>query len=117
MDFCVIYSCFLKKSKKLSQKEKERAYINLVANIIASINKQVDVVFDMFNKKDFEAAIIKKLQSFRHVTNAHAADSQKETGIKFVDNLCSTIRLHLINEDAYGFYDIIQPWVKEVKEV
>ena len=62
-EHCVVYSTFVKKTKNLSQKDKERAYINLIAKIASSLTKPVEIVFDMFNKKNFESEIIKKLKS------------------------------------------------------
>lgn len=114
IDHNVIYSCYIKKGKHFSQKEKERAYINMISKIVSSIEDTIEVVFDTFNKKDFESNIIKKLLSFKHITASHAADSQKEDGIKFVDNLCSVVRLHKTNLDESDFYAIIMNSVKEV---
>ena len=110
----MLFTPVILKTQKFSQKDKERTYINLISRIASSITDDVDVIFDMFNKKDFESAIIKKLLSFEKVKTAVAADSQKETGLKFVDNLCSVIRLNKTNTDKYGFYKEIEPYAKEV---
>ncbi len=110
----VIYTCHIKKDKVFYQRDKERAYLNMLSRIVSSIKENTDVVFDRFNKTDFEANIIKKLSSANNVNAVYAADSQREPGIKFVDNLCSVIRLHKTNTDYDGFYQIIENSVVEV---
>jgi len=110
----IIYSCYLKKDVHFSQKEKERAYINLVSKIVSSIAQNVEICFDRFNLPSFEANIVKKLLSFPNVIDAKSADSQNEAGLKFADNLCSVMRLHKTCSDESKFYDIIQERVFEV---
>ena len=70
--------------------------------------------FDYFNKADFETSIIRKLKSLPNVKAAYAVESQNNAGIQFADNLCSVIRLHKTGADEYGFFPLIEKWVKEV---
>jgi len=113
-EYCTIYSCYIKRDSVFSQKTMERSYLNLISKIVSSINKNVDVIFDRFNKKDFEEAIVKKLLSFSHVISATPKDSQNEAGIQYADNLCSVIRLYKTSSDSFGFYKIVEPFIKEV---
>ena len=41
-------------------------------------------------------------------------DSQLEPGLQFIDNICSSIRLHLSGEDNNHYYEKIEHLVKEV---
>lgn len=113
-EYCTVYSCYVKRNPVFTQKQMERTYLNLISKIVSSIEKDIDVVFDRFNKKDFESAIVKKLLSYENVKSARAVDSQNEVGIQYADNLCSVIRLNKTNTDAFGFYKVIEPFVKEV---
>lgn len=117
-EYCAIYSCYIKRDSVFSQRTMERSYLNLISKIVSTIDKDVEVIFDRFNKKDFEEAIVKKLQSFSHVTSAKPEDSQNEAGIQYADNLCSVIRLYKTNADPCGFYQVVEPFIKEfIKEV
>ena len=86
----------------------------MVAKIVGSISEKTDVIFDKFNKKDFESNIVKKLLSFEHICNATPTDSLDEAGLKFADNLCSVMRLHKTNLDRSNFYALVADYVKEV---
>ena len=110
----IIYSCYLKKDSVLKQSIKEKTYIKLLERIVMSINKPVDIVYDGFNNKSFETKIIKRLSMFENVSSAISGNSQTEAGLKYVDNLCSTIRLYLSNEVHNGFYDMIGDSVLQV---
>ena len=112
--YFAIFSLYVKKEKHFSQKEKERAYINMSSKIVSSVDDNCEIIFDKFNKADFEANIIKKLLSNKNVTSAKAADSQKEAGIKFVDNICGVIRLNKTGTDKSNFYNMIAQHIKEV---
>ena len=110
----IIYSCYIKKELHFSQKEKERAYINLISKIASSIPLDTQVIFDRFNKPAFEENIIKKLLSFKHIVKVTPADSQTESGLKFVDNLCSVMRLHKTNSDKNNYFALIEKFVNEI---
>jgi len=58
-EYGIIYTCYIKKESRFSQKEKERSYINMISKIVASIDKQIDICYDTFNKNDFEEEIAK----------------------------------------------------------
>ena len=58
--------------------------------------------------------IIGTLISFNKVSSALATDSQTEIGLKYVDNLCSVVRLKKPNQDEHDFYTLIEKRTKEV---
>ena len=113
-EYYVVFSCFEKKNIRFVQEEKESTYLLLISRIISSLSKKVDVVFDRFNKKDFEMHIIGTLISFNKDSSALATDSQTEIGLKYVDNLCSVVRLKKTNQDEHDFYTLIEKRTKEV---
>lgn len=113
-EYYVVFSCFEKKNIRFVQEEKESTYLLLISRIVSSLSKKVDVVFDRFNKKDFEMHIIGTLISFNKVSSALATDSQTEIGLKYVDNLCSVVRLKKTNQDVHDFYTLIEKRTKEV---
>ena len=113
-EHCIIYSCLKKKNRVLSQENKERSYVDMLARIVCSIDGNVCVMFDGFCKYDFEKNIVSEIALFEHVEEIKPVDSQTEVGIQFADNLCSVIRLHKAGMDESGFFDIIQNQVREV---
>ncbi len=82
--------------------------------IVGAIENEIDIIFDTFNKWDFEQDIIECLLGCPNVKSIRPCDSQKEAGIQFVDNLCSVFRLHKTNRDVMNFYTLVEPFVKEV---
>ena len=114
IDGVIIYSCYIKKQKDMKQTLKESVYITLLSNIINSIDEQVEVIFDSFNKKDFEESIVSTFMDFNNVASIKPLNSQWSQGLKFADNVCSVIRLHLTDRDKYGYYNIISQRVKNV---
>ena len=114
LDHCVIYSCYMKKGSEFPQNFKEETYVTLLAKIVSTINEDVSVIFDTFNKKDFEERIITRISSYKNVQAIMARDSQLEPGLQFVDNICSIIRLHKTEMDQNNFYEMIEKWVHEV---
>ena len=113
-DHSVIYSCYLKKNKGFPQNFKEDTYIALLSRIILSIEANVSVIFDSFNKADFETRIIKRMSEYSNVQAIMARDSQLEGGLQFVDNMCSVIRMKVSDSDKHGFYPMIEKWVQKV---
>ena len=113
-DYCVMYSCFTKKSIHFPQEEKEHTYIRMLSRIVSAIDFDVLVLFDRFRKANFEKAIISSVSTISNVERIEPVESQKEIGIQFVDNLCSVIRLHKTRKDNSNFYGLIEKWVKEV---
>ena len=114
MDNSIIYSCYIKKGSYFSQTFKEATYLTLLSKIVSSTEKNISVIFDRFNKHDFEAAVVERISSYPHVQAIMPRDSQKEKGLQFVDNICSVMRLIKSGTDEYGFYQIISKTVKEV---
>ena len=75
---------------------------------------QISIIFDTFNKSDFEDRIIDRISSYGNVQAIMARDSQIEPGLQLVDNMRSILRLHKSDSDKYGFYPMIEKWVREV---
>lgn len=111
---CVIYSTYLKKDSKLLQEEKEVVYIELLKNIVGGIEESIDVVFDTFNKKDFEKKIILSILPIANIESITSADSVLEPGLQFIDNICGAIRLKKSDRDEWGFFNIIENIVREI---
>ena len=86
---------------------KEDAYISLLKKIVTNIAEPIDVVFDAFNKKDFEKKIILSILPMDNIEKIAPGDSVLEPGLQFVDNICGAIRLSKSNKDEWGFFDII----------
>lgn len=103
----IIYSCYLKKDGNFNQNEKEVQYIKLLNNIVSSISDDIDIIFDTFNKKDFETKIIESLIIKENVISIQPKNSFDEAGIQFVDNLCSVVRKSL-SEKENEFFIIIK---------
>ena len=110
----VIYSIHIKKSNKLNQVLKESVYITLLSSIVASLEEETTVVFDAFNKSDFESNIIRSVETIKNVKNIYPNDSQKEPGLQYIDNICSVIRLYRSGEDQFSYYEIIKNMIIEV---
>lgn len=108
-----IYSCYLKKGENFNQSMKEEQYINLLNNIVSFIKKDVDIIFDSFNKADFEQKIIESISQHSNVISIQSKNSFDDPGIQFVDNLCSVIRLSYLDSKNY-YYSIIGDKVIQV---
>lgn len=113
-DYQIIYSCYMKKNETFPQTLKEDAYIALLSRIVLNIEEEISVIFDTFNKKDFEKRIIDGISPYSNVKDIMSCDSQREEGLQLVDNMCSIMRLHLSGMDDYGFYELIKGWVRQV---
>lgn len=109
------YSYYIKKDKHISYILKKNMYIKLLDCIVKDIDSCIDIVFDEFGDINFEESIIDKISRNSNVKSIKAVDSRKSAGLILVDNLCSTVRLHLSNADTYNFYDIISKYCKELK--
>lgn len=114
VDRHIIYSCYIKKSKSFPQNYKEDTYIALLSRIVLSIEDDISIIFDSFNKADFEARIIERMLTYVNVQAITPRYSQLEPGLQLVDNMCSIIRLHLSDADSAKFYERIKSWVKSV---
>ena len=109
----IMYSIKIKKNSNFKQSNKEKAYLELISKIAQKCGN-VSVVFDSFNNPRFEAKIIEKLCELDNVIDVKPKNSQDEPGIKFVDNLCGTIRLHIMKRDYNNFYKYISFNVVEI---
>lgn len=114
IEHCVIYSCYIKKSSKFSQELKEETYIKLLRKIVEAIDVDVDIVFDTFNKRNFEESILSTISKLQNVNSIESCDSQLSPGLQYVDNLCSIYRHHLSGTDKNGFFEKIENYVKIV---
>lgn len=118
IDYCVIYSCHIKKTEHFSQDQKEATYIYHLRLISEEVAKdcveQIEIVFDTFNKTDFEAKIIDEMSALHNVSEIYSYDSQMSPGLQFVDNLCSVCRHHLSGTDKNSFFEMIKKYVKVV---
>ena len=114
IDKAVFYSCYIKKSAYFPQSEKESVYIQLLQKIVSAIDQRTEIVFDSFNKLDFENKIISEISTSQNVITIMPFDSQNCAGLQFVDNLCSIIRLKKSNKDTYDFYKQIENSVIEI---
>lgn len=92
---------------------KEEQYIYLLNNIVSFIKNDIDIIFDSFNKVDFEQKIIESISQHSNVISIQSRNSFDEPGIQFVDNLCSVIRLSYLDSKNY-YYSIIENKVIQV---
>ena len=114
VDRHIIYSCYIKKSPRFPQTYKEDVYISLLSNIVLGIKEDISIIFDTFNKPEFERRIADRIYLYSNVQAIMPRDSQLEPGLQFVDNMCSIIRLNLSGQDKYNFFEMIKDWVIEV---
>ena len=114
IEHCIIYSCYVKKDSYFPQVLKEDIYIELLTRIAAATECEINIIFDTFNKQDFESKITVVLSALPNVLSICSQDSQKNPGLQFADNLCSTCRHHLDENDTYHFYDVVKENIKEV---
>jgi hypothetical protein len=96
------------------QKKKEDVYILLLSKIVTSLESETDIIYDAFNKSDFEQRINTTIAPFVNVRSIKAMDSRLEAGLQFVDNVCSVIRLQKSDKDQYSYYEIIESRIKTV---
>ncbi len=117
MPCSIIYSKYNKNKKVLNQILKERVYVSLLINIIKVIPDKIEVIFDAFNKKDFEDSIKKKILTCKNVIKVISANSEKCHGIQYVDNISSVIRLNSDIDNKYKwadiFYFLLKRMIKE----
>lgn len=104
LNYSIIYSVYKKDDNKFDQDSKEHIYIQLLNKIVSNIDDQIDIIFDTFNKKDFEEKIIKSLSQLSNVDSIKSQDSEIEFGLQFIDNICSIIRLHVDRKESTLYY-------------
>ena len=110
----IYFACYIKDKPDFTQEIKEKIYIDLLKKIVNSIDFDIDIIFDTFNKSDFENSIISEIHSFNNVIGICDKASETEYGLQFIDNICSVLRLSKSGKDTYGFYEIIKNNVFEV---
>lgn len=103
----------LKRISHLNRKTKKKQYIFLLNKIVNSIDQDISIIFDTFNKPDFEDNIINTIKLHSNVLSIIPCDSRNESGLQFVDNLCSVIRLNKSKKEN-DFYSLIENNIIEV---
>lgn len=114
LNYSIIYSIYKKDDNKFNQVKKEKIYMQLLNNIVSNIDERINVIFDTFNKRDFEEKIINNLLQLPHIDSVKSQDSETEFGLQFIDNICSIIRLH-IDRKGSTFYYLLSNYY-EIKE-
>lgn len=114
LNYSIIYSIYKKDDNKFNQVKKEKIYMQLLNNIVSNIDERIDVIFDTFNKRDFEEKIINNLLQLPHIDSVKSQDSETEFGLQFIDNIYSIIRLH-IDRKGSTFYYLLSNYY-EIKE-
>ncbi|MCD7950748.1 MAG: DUF3800 domain-containing protein [Erysipelotrichaceae bacterium] len=104
LNYTIIYSVFYKSDRKIFQMQKEEQYICLLSKIIMHIDCDIDVIFDTFNKKDFENKIIESAKEFDNIKSIKKQDSRLEYGLQFIDNICSVIRAYKTYDNSNYYY-------------
>ena len=104
MNYSIYYAVYKKKSKSFYQQEKENVYISLLNKIVSQIDCEIDIIFDTFNKTDFELKIIESIKQNNNVLSIVQQDSRLEYGLQFIDNICSIIRHHIYEKDSTLYY-------------
>lgn len=113
LDHRILFSVYVKKEKVFNQVMKEQEYMKLLDKIVTIIDTEIDIIFDTFNKADFEEKIVNYIGNHSHVCSIVSKDSRAEAGLQFIDNLCSIIRLSKYDKQN-RFYQIIQDELVEI---
>ena len=113
MKYNVYFASYIKKDMSFKQEDKEKQYIFLLSKIVNSIDQDIPIIFDSFNKPDFEDNIINTIKLHSNVLSIIPCDSRNEPGLQFVDNLCSVIRLNKSKKEN-DFYSLIENNIIEV---
>jgi len=85
LDEVIYYSCYIKKEKSLKQSIKEKEYIRMLEKIVSNIADDIDIIFDNFNKKDFEMKIVERIGSKDNVRSIKPMKNQDQTVNIIVD--------------------------------
>ena len=104
MDYSIYYAVYKKKNNSFYQQEKENVYISLLNKIVSHIDSEIDIIFDTFNKADFELKIIESIKQNNNVLTIVQRDSRLEYGLQFIDSICSIIRHHVYEKDSTLYY-------------
>lgn len=104
LNYSIFYSVYKKTDKRFNQKRKEQVYIKLLNKIVSNIDCQMDVIFDTFNKNNFEKEIVSSISQYPNINSIASQDSRLEYGLQFIDNICSIIRLHIDKQESALYY-------------
>ena len=97
------------------QEDKENYYIELLSNIVKSINDDVTIItFDSFGNNRFEEKIIQSISNIENVKSISKDFSFNNKGLQFADNVCGVIRKHISNVDTNNYYEIIKNKIKTI---
>lgn len=103
----VIYS-YKVLEEKINKEISESTYIDLLTNIVKSIDDDIIVItFDNFSNTKFEDKIIDTISNLKNVKSIRKDYSYNNKGLQFADNVVGVIRRKLSNVDDNGFFDII----------
>ncbi len=111
-EYKIVYSIFEKRGTILKQAKKESVYIDMLDKIIDYFDDDISVIFDRFKKTDFDKNIVIKIGNKNNVISIESKDSRSEYGLVFVDNICSSIRMHISKANSTFYYLLFN--VKEV---
>lgn len=113
---CKIVYAYKILNEKISKDFSERTYIELLSNIVDSINDNVVIVtFDNFSNVKFEENIIETISKLPNVKSIKKDHSYNNKGLQFADNVVGVIRRKLSNIDENNFYDIVSNIVVSIE--
>lgn len=80
VDSAIIFSCYLKKNRDFNQKLKEDTYVMLLSKIANELYDDTDIIFDSFNKSDFERRIVNSISQILNVKSITLVIQEKKPG-------------------------------------
>jgi len=114
---CKIIYSFRELDGALNKEMSERTYIELMSNIVNSIDDDIILVtFDNFSNARFENKIIETIGKIPNVKSIKKDYSYNNKGLQFADNVVGVIRRKLNGIDDNKFYEIISNKTVEIKK-
>ena len=105
---CSVIFSYRKLNSKINKEFAETTYIELLSNIVTSIDDDVIVItFDNFSNVRFEEKIIETIGSINNVKSIKKDYSYNNKGLQFADNVVGVVRRKLSGIDDNDFFDII----------
>ena len=105
---CSVIFSYRKLNSKMNKEFAETTYIELLSNIVTSIDDDVIVItFDNFSNVRFEEKIIETIGSINNVKSIKKDYSYNNKGLQFADNVVGVVRRKLSGIDDNYFFDII----------
>ena len=105
---CSVIFSYRKLNSKMNKEFAETTYIELLSNIVTSIDDDVIVItFDNFSNVRFEEKIIETIGSINNVKSIKKDYSYNNKGLQFADNVVGVVRRKLSGIDDNDFFDII----------